>query len=260
MSFETNVQSLATRIATECKSLRTLINGNAADLAGLTTTAKSNLVAAINELDAAIDNLAANPTISSLDDLSDVVVATAAVGQMLRYNGTNWVNTDPTTYLQPRDTDLDNIAALTTTAFGRSFLELANATALTGLVESASATARGVVELATDAEASTGTDTTRAVTPANMKSVLDARFASLVNSAPGLLDTLGEIADALGDDPNFAATMTTALNNRVRVDTATQGLTALQQSNARTNIDVYSKAEIGNVNADFVATFNAGLV
>lgn len=38
-----------------------------------------------------------------------------------------------------------------------------------------------------------------------------AQIASLVNSAPGVLDTLKELADALGDDANFAATMTTAL-------------------------------------------------
>ncbi len=38
-----------------------------------------------------------------------------------------------------------------------------------------------------------------------------AAIASLVNSAPGALDTLRELADALGGDPSFAATMTNAL-------------------------------------------------
>lgn len=32
-------------------------------------------------------------------------------------------------------------------------------------------------------------------------------LANLVGSAPGALDTLAELADALGDDPNFAATI-----------------------------------------------------
>lgn len=58
-SLVIRVQDLATRTATEAKSLRTLLNGNAAGLTGLTTTAKTNLVAAINELDAAIDAVAA---------------------------------------------------------------------------------------------------------------------------------------------------------------------------------------------------------
>jgi hypothetical protein len=42
-----------------------------------------------------------------------------------------------------------------------------------------------------------------------------ARIAALVNSAPGALDTLKELADALGDDANFAATVTTALAGKL---------------------------------------------
>jgi hypothetical protein len=47
------------------------------------------------------------------------------------------------------------------------------ATAFNNIKQAASASATGVVELATDAEAITGTDTTRATTPANVKAVLD---------------------------------------------------------------------------------------
>jgi hypothetical protein len=38
-----------------------------------------------------------------------------------------------------------------------------------------------------------------------------ARIAALIAAAPGALDTLDELAAALGDDANFAATVTTAL-------------------------------------------------
>ena len=38
-----------------------------------------------------------------------------------------------------------------------------------------------------------------------------AAIAALINSAPGALDTLKELADALGDDANFASTITTLL-------------------------------------------------
>ncbi|CAE6810705.1 hypothetical protein R69658_05388 [Paraburkholderia aspalathi] len=38
-----------------------------------------------------------------------------------------------------------------------------------------------------------------------------AALAALVNSSPAALDTLRELADALGDDPDFAVTMTNAL-------------------------------------------------
>ena len=44
---------------------------------------------------------------------------------------------------------------------------------------------------------------------ASTKLYVDTKISDLVGSAPGLLDTLNEIAAALGDDPNFAATITT---------------------------------------------------
>ncbi|MEX5581457.1 phage tail protein [Pseudomonas lurida] len=40
---------------------------------------------------------------------------------------------------------------------------------------------------------------------------VQAAIAALVNSAPGALDTLKELADALGQDPNFATTINNAL-------------------------------------------------
>lgn len=53
-TMQVRLQDLATRVATECKGLRTLLNGNAADLSGLATTAKGNLVAALNEVRALV--------------------------------------------------------------------------------------------------------------------------------------------------------------------------------------------------------------
>ena len=52
-----------------------------------------------------------------------------------------------------------------------------------------------------------GSDDQRIATTAFVVAALDA----LVNAAPGALDTLNELAQALGDDPNFAATVTAAL-------------------------------------------------
>lgn len=47
------------------------------------------------------------------------------------------------------------------------------------------------------------------------KAYVDNAIANLVASAPGALDTLNELADALGDDPNFATTMTNALAGKL---------------------------------------------
>lgn len=52
-------------------------------------------------------------------------------------------------------------------------------------------------------------------------------IAALINSAPGALDTLKELADALGDDANFASTMTTALAGKQPLDAELTALAGL---------------------------------
>lgn len=173
MSLETRLRDLATRIATECKSLRTLINGNAADLTALTTTAKSNLVVALNEVKALAD---------------------AAAGS--------------------GGAEINDLTTTTTTTWSSS----------------------------------------------KINTQITSALAALTSGAPGALDTLDELAAALGDDANFAATVTTALSNRVRTDTAAQGLNSTQQTNARTNIGAVGSAEIGDPETNFVTVFTTGLV
>jgi hypothetical protein len=83
-------------------------------------------------------------------------------------------------------------------------------------------------------------------------SYVTTQINNLVAGAPGLLDTLDELAAALGDDPNFATTVTTALSNRLRVDTATQGLTSTQQSNGRTNLGLGSLATLSSIGNAYI--------
>lgn len=64
-----------------------------------------------------------------------------------------------------------------------------------------------------------------------------AALAALADSTPAALDTLAELAAALGNNPNFATTMATALGNRLQVDAA-QGLTAAQIVQALSNLGV----------------------
>lgn len=75
---------------------------------------------------------------------------------------------------------------------------------------------------------------------------------TVLDGAPAALDTLNELAAAIGDDANFAATTTTALGNRVRVDAA-QAFNAAQQLQGRENIAVITSV------VDFAAAYNAAL-
>lgn len=164
----TRVTDLATRIATECKALRTLINGNASDLSALNTTAKTNLVAAINEVRGSVVSLG----------------TPAAINDALTTTGNCW---------------------------------------------SASGTASAIATAKQQA--------------------IDA----VTNGASSALDTLAELASALGGDANFAATTATALGKRVRVDAA-QTFTTTEINQACANLG------IGTPDTDFVSTFTSGLV
>jgi hypothetical protein len=61
--------------------------------------------------------------------------------------------------------------------------------------------------------ASTGTNTTQIATTAFVRS----EISGLVDSAPSTLDTLNELASALGNDPNFATTVTNSLASKQKL-------------------------------------------
>lgn len=87
-----------------------------------------------------------------------------------------------------------------------------------------------------------------AATLSSANAYTDQKVADLIDSAPAVLDTLNELANALGDDPNFATTVSTALGNRLRVDTDSQGLTGTEKTNAKTNIDLQNVDNTSDMN------------
>jgi hypothetical protein len=74
-----------------------------------------------------------------------------------------------------------------------------------------------------------------------MQGYVDNEISSLIDSAPGTLDTLNEIAAALGDDPNLATTLTNTITT------------------ANTNMQGYVDGEITTVNST-VTTANTNVV
>ena len=87
--------------------------------------------------------------------------------------------------------------------------------------------------------------------------------AELLDASPATLNTLNELAIALANDPNFAATMATSLGNRVRVDAA-QTFTGPEKAQARGNIEAASSIDLaalilalGNTDRDLVADYVA---
>ncbi|MDT3735556.1 MAG: hypothetical protein ROZ00_04975 [Denitratisoma sp.] len=101
---------------------------------------------------------------------------------------------------QPLDDMLTALSALVTAADQTLYFTGPDAPALTALT----AFARTLLAAADAADARA---TIGAASPADVA----AAIAALVDSSPGTLDTLNELAAALGDDANFAATVTNAL-------------------------------------------------
>jgi len=168
-----NISNLATRTATENKAIRTLINGNAADLSALTTTNKASVVAALNELKA---------TITSVSAAAGATVNDAATSS-----------------------------------------------------------------------------TTQTYSINKIRDLVNTSISAVTAGAPAALDTLDELAAALGDDANFAATITAALGNRLRVDAA-QTLNATQKATGIANLGAVAAADIGDTATDFTSIFNTGLI
>jgi phage-related tail fiber protein len=215
LSLQTRLGDLATAVATDVKQLRVWITGSSSGaLTGLTTTTKTDIVSAINE-----------------------------------------VNAKPTSGAPPDATE----------------------------------TARGVIELATLAEVATGTDAVRAVTPAGVRQEREAVRADILGAGvPAALDTLDELAAALGDDANFAASVTTALAGKQPLDADLSSIAGLVSAAdrfayatgagtwtlgtitaagrsliddadvaaMRATLSVYSQADLGNPDTDLVAIYN----
>ncbi|HFT7879994.1 TPA: phage tail protein [Enterobacter roggenkampii] len=72
-----------------------------------------------------------------------------------------------------------------------------------------------------------------------------AALAALVDSSPAALDTLNELAAALGDDPNFAATMTTELSKKM--DKASNGADIPDVAAFLTNLDLITNGAVGRL-------------
>ena len=77
----------------------------------------------------------------------------------------------------------------------------------------------------------------------------------LLDGAGAALDTLNELADALNNDPNFAATIAAEIANRVRYDAA-QALSEPQKAQARVNIGAQAASDVGDTDRDFVGDYN----
>ena len=73
---------------------------------------------------------------------------------------------------------------------------------------------------------------------------VDAAVDALIAAAPGALDTLNELAAALGDDPNFAATVTAALAAKIPLAGGTLTGPLVLPADAATALEAVPKRQV----------------
>ncbi|MCO7612859.1 hypothetical protein NJH83_21755 [Pseudomonas chlororaphis] len=88
---------------------------------------------------------------------------------------------------------------------------------------------------------------TDAFTKPETTSAIQQAIASLVASSPAALDTLKELADALGNDPNFATTMTNALAGKANKATTLIGYGITDAFTKSEVYDLLSGATTGGI-------------
>ena len=101
--------------------------------------------------------------------------------------------------------------------------------------------------------AAQGTNNTQIATTAYVRAAISA----LVGSSPEALDTLNELAEALGNDPNFATTMTNALAGKQPLDATLTALAGLPTGANKlpyfTGKDTVAQTDLTPVGRDILA-------
>lgn len=262
MTLDTNLQDFATSVATNAKAMKVLINGNAPDLSALTTTQKSNLVAAINEVAAAVGGAGATIDDGVTSTLSvwsssktdaEIKAAVAAVVDNAP------AALDTLNELAAALGDDPNFATTVLTALGGKAntvhthvaADITSGVFPAARLPSATEAAPGIVELATVAEATTGTDTARAVTPAGVKAVGDTKAPLSHTHAAGDVNSGTFLPARL---PQATETAIGAL------EIATTAEVLAGTDNTRAVTPAGQMATVGPTNTNYVAIFQAGLV
>ena len=279
MSLTTQLSNLTTRIGTEFKAVRATLGS----LTSLSTTEKGSLVGAINEIAAtveaggsisaaaitdstavgravlkAVDAAAARTAIGA--GTSNLALGTTASTAKAGDYAPSWTEVTA----KPTVIAAGNTQAEARTAIGAGTSSLAlGTTASTAMAGNYTPTwvevsAKPAVIASGSTEAAARTAISVSST-AEMNSAISTAVNGIINGAPAAYDTLKEISDYISGNDTAVGGITSALANRVRVDAA-QSFTEPQKVQARTNIDVYSKTEIGNPETNLVSVFEAALV
>ena len=201
-----------------------------------------------------------DPISFNLSDIVNVNSITPTQGQILSYDvsTSKWINTDAIdAYTKTEvDTALTNKSDTTHTHDLSAYDTSTQVDTKIAAIPDTDLSAY---------DTSTQVDTKIAAIPATDLSAydtsaqVDTKVASIVDSAPSTLDTLNELAAALGDDPNHVTTMTTLVGTKADQSTTytkTEVDTSLNLKSDKTT--TYTKTEVDtslNLKSDKTTTY-----
>ena len=137
-----------------------------------------------------------------------------------------------------------DIKTLTTSQGSLTALTTTNKTSLVAALNELKTTIANATEVNDSV-----TNTSATWSSQKINTAINSAVSALVSGAGTTLDTLKELADALGNDANFATTIATQMGKRVRVD-GPQTFTVIEQAQGCANLG------IGNPDTDFLAAYN----
>jgi hypothetical protein len=281
MSLQTRITDFATAVGTDYKQLRTWISGSSTgDLTGLSTTAKTSVIAAINEVNGKTASVpAATETTAGIAQVATQAETTAGT-----------IDTDMVTPLklqqkltawaQPLSANLTTLAGVASSAIGRSILAAADAAAVKtllslvkadvglGNVPNVDATARAnhtgtqpvasITGLAAIATSGSASDLTTGTLPTSVMPSLAINDVFVVASQAAMLALTaqrGDIAkrtDLNGQTFVLQADAPTVLANWIALDTTND----VSSVNGQTGTVVLAKADVGLGNVDNTSDVN----
>jgi len=107
-------------------------------------------------------------------------------------------------------------------------------------------------QIATTAFAKTVANTAQS----NAESYTDGQITALISASPSTLNTLNELAEALGDDPNFATTVTNSLATKANASDVASTYAPLVSPVFSGNVGLPLTTSIGDVSATEIAYIN----
>ena len=186
-----------------------------------------------------------NPTNSTITDGTDSITVAPSSRTIEVAGTTNEVEVSPTgaqdlstnrtfTVGLPNDVTIGNDLTVTGSATAASFVKSGGTSAQILLANGS------VIDLTIESQGINSNDSdTKVPSNAAVKDAIDTAISNLVSGAPTALDTLNELAAALGDDAAFSTTVTTALGNRLKFDSS-QTLSSAEKTQVLTNLGITS--------------------